>query len=390
MMKKGLSICKWTILIVFLVLTSTQFVAAEPGVTKTTIKVGSNMILTGPIAFWGQGSDKAARAYFNQVNEQGGIHGRKVVFINTDSGYKPVRAVAATKKMIEKDEVFVLMGYMGSAIILASEKVFGEAGVPLIGPISTGKALVEPPRKYLFNVLTGYEEQGIVILDFLAKDPRWKNMKIAAIYQDDQFGRDGMDAFEAATKRHSGMKIIAKELSVRGNKDFSSQVLKCKNSGADSLFIQVPTTQTAMIVKEAEKIAWKPKFMVFSATVDEKVIELAGSASEGLIGATHTILPSDKNDPVVKKLTQLVHKYYPDQVINAPVADGVAMAMITAEAIKMAGSDPTREKVIKALENMKGYKTGILPPVSFGPNQRQGCTHAFLYQVENGRFVLKN
>ena len=362
-------------------------VAAEPGVTQTMIKIGSNMILTGPAAFWGQGSDKGARAYFKYVNDQGGIHGRKIEFINSDNEYKPVMAVAATKKLIEHDEVFVLMGYQSAACILAAEKVFGETGVPLIAPITTGRALAEPPRKYLFVVFTQYRDQAKSLIDFMAKDSRWKNLKTAAIYQDDEFGKDGLEGLDEQIKKYPGMEVVARESFARGAKDFGSQVVKCKQSGAGGLLISCAVTEAAMIIKEAEKLAWKPQFMVLSGAADDKLVELAGVAAEGLLAATNVIIPTEKENPVVKRSTEIIHKYHPEQSINVPAVDGLAVAMITVETLKRAGANPTRAKVIEVLENMKGFETGMLPPVSFGPNQRQGCVGAYIYEVRNGRLV---
>ena len=361
--------------------------AADPGVTKTTIKLGSNMILTGPAAFWGQGSDKGVRAYYRFVNDQGGIHGRKIDFINTDSAYKPVKAVAAIKKLIDKEKVFFLMGNQASACIQAAEKIFSGAGVPLVAPITTGKALAEPPRKYLFVVFTQYRDQAKYLVDFMANDSRWQNMKIAAIYQDDDFGKDGLEGLEEQVEKYPTMTLIAKEPFARGAKDFSSQVVKCKSAGANGLFLSCSVSQAAMIIKEAEKLAWKPQFMVLSGAADVKLVELAGNATEGLLAATNVIIPTDKNSPTVQKATKIIHKYYPEQPINVPAVDGLAMAMITVEAIKRAGSDPTRAKVIDALENMKGFETGIVPPVTFGHNLRQGCKDAFIYQVKGGQFL---
>lgn len=360
--------------------------AGESGLTEKTITIGSNMILTGPAAFWGQGSDKGARAYFEFINDQGGIYGRKINFINTDNGYVPARAVAATKKLIEKDGVFVLTGYQSSACIQASEMVFGDAGVPLIAPVTTGRALAEPPRKYLFIVFTQYGDQARSLVDYMAKKPEWKNLKIAAVYQNDDFGKDGLDGLVDQAKKYPGLAVVAKEPFERGAKDFSSQVVKCKRSGAEALFLSCSVSQAAKIIREAEKIAWHPQFMVLSGAADQKLIELGGKATEGLLAATNVIMPT-VGSPVLKKVTDILHKYYPNQKLNVPAIDGMAVAMVTVEALKKAGQDPTRAKVIEALDNMKGFETGILPPVTFGPGQRQGCKTAFIYQVKDGKFV---
>ena len=188
-------------------------------------------------------------------------------------------------------------------------------------------------------------------------------------------------------EKYPTMTLIAKEPFARGAKDFSSQVVKCKSAGANGLFLSCSVSQAAMIIKEAEKLAWKPQFMVLSGAADVKLVELAGNATEGLLAATNVIIPTDKNSPTVQKATKIIHKYYPEQPINVPAVDGLAMAMITVEAIKRAGSDPTRAKVIDALENMKGFETGIVPPVTFGHNLRQGCKDAFIYQVKGGQFL---
>ncbi len=346
------------------------------------------MILTGPAAFWGQGSDKGARAYFRHINEQGGIHGRKIEFINTDNRWEPATAVANVKKLVHRDKVFVLMGIQGSPNILAAEKVFAKEGVPLIAPICTGDELVNPPRKHVFVVFTQYSDQGRALVQYMAQDAKWKDAQFAAIYQNDIIGKDGLVGLQDQVKNHPGMKLVASEHFERGATDFSSQVLKCRESGADALLLSCAVSQAAMIIKEAEKLDWNPQFMVLSGAADQKLVELAGPAAEGLLAGTNALLPTEKDSPQVKKVTQIVHKYYPKQEINVPAVDGVAVAMITVEALTKAGPDPTREKVIEVLESMRDFETGLIPPVTFGPDIRQGTNGIFLYQVQKGKFKL--
>lgn len=362
--------------------------AADVGVDKDTIKIGSSMILTGPAAFWGQGSDKGARAYFEHINEQGGIHGRKIEFINTDNRWEPATAVANVKKLVHRDQVFVLMGIQGSPNILAAEKVFANEGVPLIAPICTGDELVNPLRKYVFVVFTQYSDQARALVQYMAQDAKWKSSKFAVIYQNDIIGKDGLAGLRDQVQNHPEMKLVGSEHFERGATDFSSQVLKCRESGADALLLSCAVSQAAMIMKEAEKLDWNPQFMVLSGAADQKLVELAGTAAEGLLAGTNALLPTEKDSPEVKKVTQIVHKYYPKQEINVPAVDGVAVAMITVEALTKAGPDPTRKKVMEALEGMKNFETGLIPPVTFGPDIRQGTNGIFLYQVQQGKFKL--
>jgi ABC-type branched-subunit amino acid transport system substrate-binding protein len=265
--------------------------------------------------------------------------------------------------------------------------VFTEAGIPLIAPVTTGRELAFPPRKLLFVAFTQYEDLSPPLVDYLAGTEKYKNAKFAAIYQNDIFGKDGVEGLKRRINELETMKYVAGEQFERGATDFSSQVLKCKNTGADVLLLSTAVAQAAMIIKECEKLNWKPQYLVLSGAADEKLIELAGSAAEGLLASTNVIMPTDKNNMVVIGASHIIQKYYPDQTINVPAIDGIAVAMITAEAIRRAGPNPTQEKVVSALENMKNFETGILPPVTFGPEDRQGCDDVFMYQVQNGRFV---
>jgi len=380
---------KWKVMIKVLVVllfifAGTSIATAEEGVTDKSVKIGSHMDLSGVIAYWGNNLRMGMQAYYNHVNEKGGVHGRKINFIAEDDQYKPPMSVAAAKKLISRDRIFAFVGPMGSQQAGATMKLAVEKKIPFICPLSSSAVFHKPLKRYVFSLFTSYQDQCAIIVDFAMDNLKPK--KIAMIYQEDEVGESGKEGVEAQLKKYNKRLVLSVPFK-RGTKDFSSQVLKLKGTGADMVFIASIIREPAAIMKEAAKLGWKPQFMCQGSTgVNPYLIKMAGPASEGTVVATSALLPSSPH-PAVVKYRDLLKKSFPKAVPGYMSQVGYIVAVIFTEALHRMGRDITREKLIQTMEGIKNLETGMWSPISFSPTNHQGANTSYLAMVDGGKFI---
>ena len=203
--------------------------AADPGVTPTEVKIGTSAGLTGPIAVWGNRMARIGpQAYFNHINEQGGVHGRKIAHV-LDDGYQPPRSVANHKRLIESDKVFALLLSMGTPTVSASIQTIIDNKVPLIAPATGAHKWGYEYRPYVFQVGADYWHMSAVMVDYIIKEKGLK--KWCVFYQDDDYGKDVLNGTVTQLKKH-GLELVATETYKRGTIDVSGQVAKLRQAGA--------------------------------------------------------------------------------------------------------------------------------------------------------------
>ena len=355
---------------------------AQPGVTDAEIVLGGSNSFSGPLAFTGEQLTKfGVDLAFKVVNDAGGIHGRKVRTIYYDDGYKPQEAVANTKKLVEQDKVFAIIAPQGTAPVVATLEYLELNKVPLLFPYQGSP--VTRGRKHVFSGMTLYDRQSKMMIDYLA-GPR-KLKKFAALYQDDEYGKAFLTSFEKEVAR-LGLKLTAAESVKRGAPDVSAQMAKLQAARPEVVFVVLTPGPGAQALKERQKIGWTGVVMVSSGPLtDERYLALAGDAAEGVEGLSLWPDPVASDLPAVKLYREQMQKYFPKSEPNRYSLAGYFAAMLFTEGAKRAGKSLTRDSLIAALEGIRGFESGLLPPVSIGADhetQRQG----FWVRVERGKF----
>ena len=373
---------RWAALFLVLVALAATPVAAEQGVTDTEILIGSSNSFSGPLAFTGtQLTRFGVDLYFRVVNDAGGIHGRKVRTIYYDDGYRPQDAVANTKKLVEQDGIFAVIAPQGSPPVVATLGYIEQNKIPLLFPFQSSTETRN--RKYVFSGLVLSDRQSRMMIDHLAGPRKFK--RFAALYQDDEYGKSFLTAFEADLARH-GLKLVATEPVKRGVTDVSAQIAKLQAAKPEVTFLVLTPGPAAQALKERQKIGWSDTLMVSTGPLtDETYLALAADASEGVEGLSTLPDPVRSDAPGVKLYREQMQKYFPKNDPNRYSLAGYLAGMLFAEGAKRAGRNLTREGLIAALESFKGLDTGIVPPITIGPDhdtQKQG----FWVKVENGRF----
>ena len=226
--------------------------AAEPGVTDTEILLGGSNSFSGPLAFTGTQLTKfGVDLYFSVLNDAGGIHGRKVRTVYYDDGYRPQDAVANTKKLVEQDGIFAVIAPQGSPPVVATLDYLEQDKVPMLFPFQSSTATRS--KKYVFSGLVLSDRQSRMMIDYLAGPRKFK--RFAALYQDDEYGKSFLTAFEADLGRH-GLKLAATEPVKRGVTDVSAQIAKLQAAKPEVTFLVLTPGPAAQALKERQKIGW--------------------------------------------------------------------------------------------------------------------------------------
>jgi branched-chain amino acid transport system substrate-binding protein len=370
------------LLLLLIVTLSARRAVAEPGVSDSEIVLGGSNSFSGPLAFTGEQITKfGVDLYFRVVNDAGGIHGRKVRTVYYDDGYRPQDAVANTKKLVEQDRIFAIVIPQGSPPVVATLEYLEANKVPLLFPYQSSP--VTRARRYVFQGMTLSDRSSKMMVDYLAGPRKYK--KFAALYQDDEYGKSFLTAFEKDLGRF-GLKLAAAESVKRGVTDVSAQIAKLQAAKPEVTFLVLVPGPAAQALRERQKIGWTDTLMVSTGPLtDERYLALAGEAADGVEGLSLWPDPVTSELSGVKLYRAYMQKYFPKNEANRYSLAGYFAGMLFTEAAKRAGRDLTRESLIVALESVKGFESGLLPPLTIGPDhetQKQG----FWVRVENGRF----
>jgi ABC-type branched-subunit amino acid transport system substrate-binding protein len=360
---------------------------AEPGISDNSITLGMSSPFSGPNGAYGLEMKQVIQAYFEQINKSGGIHGRKLDLIALDDGYETDRTLANTKTLLAEKNVFALLAYYGSSPTTeAMNKVFGPAKVPLVGTISGAGTLREPisanpNSRYMFNVRASYADETEAIVNQLVSF----NLKnIAVFYQNDGFGNSGLEGATAAMKKH-GLSPSAVATVERNSVEVGKAVEIIAKVKPQAVIMVTLYKPTAAFVKAMKKGGQHPMFMTLSPVGAEQLTQELGPDARGIGMSQVTPYPWNDVVTVVRDYQKLLGKksgysYYG--------IEGYLMARVMVEGIKRAGKEPTREKLLNALESINNSDFGGYR-INYSGTGRQGSRFVEMTVIGPGDKILK-
>ncbi|SHE90676.1 amino acid/amide ABC transporter substrate-binding protein, HAAT family [Marinitoga hydrogenitolerans DSM 16785] len=345
---------KKVLLVVFSIILMLSIVYAEVGVTDTEIKIGTFQAMSGPVAVIGQSVANGMNAYFNYVNDNGGIFGRKINLIIADDQFNPAKTTVEVKRLVENDKVFALVGGLGTPGNLAVMNYVNNSKVPYVYQASGSSLLAIPPKKYIFPVQPNYTLEGNIVMNYLVKTKRAK--KIAIIYRNDDAGKEFLNSAVETLKNKYNMKPVETIAINPIANDFSTEITKLIAKRPDAIAVMLFIPQSVNFVKQAKQYGLqRQKYVLTYANSDVSYILLAKEAAEGVEAMAWVNVDFSKPD---LKVFQIYRKYF-DQMPNAYAIAGMIAAEVFVEAVTRAGEDLTRENLVKALESMNKW-TGML------------------------------
>jgi branched-chain amino acid transport system substrate-binding protein len=355
--------------------------ASEPGVTSTQILVGDSLPQSGPAAAYavvGGGE----QAYFNYVNAQGGIFGRKLKLIMLDDGYDPARQLSNVKKLVLSDGVFSLLGDLGTANNLAALPFINQQKVPLVYPATGSSLMFKPFQKYLFPLQLNYTTEGKILAHYAVTGLRAKN--IGVFYQNDDFGKEGLDAVTAQAKL-DGASVTDAESYELTDTDLSPQVLKLEQAGVDAVIIFAVPGPFATFVGTAAKVGLKAKLLSSAVGADNRLIASLGPVVNGVYFTGYQPAVTSSN-PQAVFFRSVVTKYGDPKLapVDSFTAAGFGAAQVFVEALRRAGPNLTRVGLIKALETLRDYNGSLYGHVTYTPTSHEGVRGGYIAVVRKG------
>lgn len=368
-----------------LVLSSGIAMAQTPGVTKTEVKVGAFLGLSGDFALPSRDVQLATEAYFAKVNASGGVHGRKLSFVGIDDGYVPSRSASVARRLVDQENVFVLLNPLGTPNALAAMTYLQEKGVSMIGIHGFSPKLYSPPQKGVFGNWTPFDDQMRIMANYFYKQGPVK--QLGMIYLNNEAGLFGLTGAEAAAKA-KGQTLISAAVPPN-SPDYRAAILNLRDKGVTHLLMLLGPQDTAKAVTQAREAGWNPQFGGHQGTPDPLTIQLGGKAIEGVYGVATSALPGwdAAQWPGVKDYQETLVKHSPSARPSAFGIRAYADTIIFVEALRRAGENPTRQSITSAMESIKNFSTGIYPPVTFGPERHHGNNGAIVTRAQNGQWV---
>jgi branched-chain amino acid transport system substrate-binding protein len=375
---------RWVVVMVMAVFGFAFSASGEEGVTDTEIHIGQWGPQTGPAAPWGavaRGTD----AYFKMINDEGGIHGRKIVHHYFDDAYNPAKTKAGVKELQESSHgIFAWVSGVGSAPGMAVKEYLMERQVPWISPSAGSLAWLEPPQKYLFAVYPLYIVEAMALTKYAVETMGFK--KIAMVFQNDEYGRNGAKGMRMQLAEY-GLELVETVPWNITDNDLKPHVNTLKRSGAEVVLLWTTPTAVVRALMTAQAMQYFPQWMSTSTCSDLPFMYTItrGLFKDVIVTSFGALIDSD--DPLLSKYKRDAFEKHAarDERWGTFYVAGMGYAEPLVEALRRVGRDLTREKLVTELEQMRDFQ-GILGKVNFkpfdptDPSTRQGQTSVFIVQ----------
>ena len=346
-------------------LAAASFAAAQkydPGASATEIRIGNTLPRSGPAAVIGlQG--KAIAAYFEKVNAEGGVNGRRINFISYDDGYNPAKTVELTRRLVEEDKILLIFASVGTAQNAAIQNYLNSNKVPHLF-ITTGASRWDDPTNFpwTMGIYPSYQTEARIYAQHLMQVR--PGGKIAILYQDDDYGRDFLKGLKDGLR--GKLPVVAEVSYQPADTSLNAQIDKLKASGADILVDATTPRFAVMAIRRMAEIGWKPVHVLnnISSPVNT-VLKPAGlDNSEGILSGAYLKEPEEwKDDPGIQEYLAFMDKYYPEGDKSSTVnVYGYMFAQTLVQVLKQCRDDLTRENVMRQAANLKGLQLGVVLP----------------------------
>ena len=345
---------------------------ADGGVSGNKILFGQVAALTGPAQDLGLGMRRGILAAFDDANRHGGIFGRMLELKSLDDGYEPEKTIVAVKQAIDEDKVFAIIGAVGTPTSKAGQPIATDAKIPFVGPFTGAEFLRDPYNRYIVNVRASYFEETEAWVEHLTKD--LGIAKIAILYQDDAFGLAGLEGVQRAlTKRD--LTLVSSGSFRRNTTAVKSALLDIMKGNPEAVVTVGPYKPVAEFIKLAHQVGIKAVFVAISFVGSDSLAQELGHDGAGVIVSQVVPFPSDTSLPVVAAYQGALAA---DDAAAKPgfvSLEGYLVGRLAVEALKRVDGEPTREKLLKAI-NAAPFDFGGVTLI-YGPHKNQGSDRVF-------------
>lgn len=346
-----------------------QAMAAEkkygPGVSDTEIRIGNTSPYSGPASAFSMVA-RTEEAYFRKINAEGGINGRRIVFLSYDDAYSPPKTVEQTRRLVESDEVLMVFNALGTAANSAVQKYLNARKVPQLF-VSSGAGKWNDPQNFPWTMgfTPSYETEGFIYARYVLRER--PAARIAILFQNDDFGKDYLKGIRRGLGDKAAM-IVAEEGFDVSEPTIDSHLVKLKATGADVLFDIATPKFAAQAIKKVSELGWKPLHLLsyVSASIGSVIKPVGFENAQGLISAAYFKDPNDpawKDDAGLKALNGFLDGHLPGvDRGDTLIVNGYNTAQALVYLLKQCGDDLTRENVMRQASHLKDVELDMLLP----------------------------
>ena len=352
--------------------------AGEDGIAQDKVTFGQAAPLAGPAAALGLGMQAGIRAAFGEANRAGGVNGRKLDLLSLDDGYEPDRSIAQTRKLIEEDKVFALIGPVGTPTSKAAQPIASAAHVPFIGPFTGAAFLRDPKLDNVVNIRASYDAETEAWVKHLTEDLKVK--KIAIFYQDDAFGRAGYDGLKKAMDKR-GLQLAGEGTYERNTVAVKTALLSLKRAEPEAVVMVGAYKPCAELIKLARKVEFNPVFVNISFVGASALAKELGPDGKGVIVSQVVPFPWDASLKVVAEYQAAIKAEDPKAEPDFISLEGYLTGRLAIAALAKAGASPTREGVLGAIRETGIFDIGGLS-MTFSATRNEGLDKVFLTVIQ--------
>lgn len=360
--------------------------AADNGVTKSEILIGQSCALSGPSSGLGIACKSGSDAYFRYMNESGGIKGRKIKLISLDDGYDPEKCKQNTAKLIESEKVFLLFGYVGTPTSKAILPMIDQHRIPFFAPMTGAEIFRKPLNRNIFNIRASYAQETKELVDKLINEKKMR--KIAVFYQDDDFGKSGLEGVKTALNQH-GEKVLATGTYQRNTSDVGAAVKEISSKVPDAVIMIGTYEPCAEFIKQMRATKSKALYLNISFVGSEMLAQKLREKGEGIGTIISQVVPFTNylKIPVVKEFNDIFDRYNKGADTNELQLEGYIAAKALCKIIADMPESMTREDFIKTAESTRVDFGGFA--VNFDSSRHQASNDVFFTQIGPGGYLTR-
>ena len=347
---------------------------AEPGVFDDRILFGQSAAFEGPAAALGLGMREGILASFNEANVTGGVNGRRLELVSYDDGYEPEKAIANTKRLIDENGVFAVVGEVGTPTSNAAQPITTEAGVPFIGPFTGAAFLRNPSLRNVINVRASYDQETEAWIEHLTTDLGVS--RIAILYQDDTFGRAGLSGVSKAMEKR-GMKLVAEGTFERNTTAVKMALLAIRKAGPEAVVMIGAYKPSAEFIKLARRLKLDAVFVNISFVGANALAKELGEDGKGVVVTQVVPFPGDTSIPLVARYQKALKAANPDAQIGFVSHEGYMVGRLVIEALGKVKGPVTRAGLLSTIKEVGTFDLGGIT-LAYGPDDNQGMDQVFL------------
>jgi branched-chain amino acid transport system substrate-binding protein len=347
---------------------------AEPGVFDDRILFGQSAAFEGPAAALGLGMREGILASFNEANAASGVNGRRLELVSYNDGYEPEKAIANTKRLINENGVFALVGEVGTPTSNAAQPIATEAGVPFIGPFTGAAFLRNPSLGNVINIRGSYDQETEAWIEHLTTDLGVS--RIAILYQDDTFGRAGLSGVSKAMEKR-GMKLVAEGTFERNTTAVKTALLAIRKAGPEAVVMVGSYKPCAEFIKLAHRLKLDAVFVNISFVGANALAKELGEDGKGVVVTQVVPFPGDMSIPLVARYQKALKAANPDAQIGFVSLEGYMVGRLIIEALGKVKGPVTRAGLLSTIKEVGTFDLGGIT-LSYGPDDNQGMDQVFL------------